>query len=109
MNDIIKKMDESFADNYEELIIYKKNFDNILNQIGFNGFKSYNDFCIDIRNNAIKKIKKENINYIDSESKFFPRILNETLRNKIKKEKNYEKKIMKYFHDINVIKILKEK
>ena len=59
MNDIIKKMDESFADNYEELIIYKKNFDNILNQIGFNGFKSYNDFCIDIRNNAIKKIKKE--------------------------------------------------
>lgn len=105
---IIEKMDNNFVENYEDLIKYKKNIDGILDKMGIEGFNSYNDFCIKIRKNAIDKIKNENINYLDSDTDFFSRVINKTLRDQIRSDKDYTGKLSEYFEDENLIEILKK-
>ena len=61
MDKILDKMDENFVDNYEDLMKYKNNFNNILHKLGFIGYDSYNNFCIDIRNVAKNRIIKEKV------------------------------------------------
>lgn len=107
MNKILDKMDDNFVDNYDDLMKYKNNFDDILHKFGFDGFESYNNFCINIREVAKVKIKKEKIKYLDKDTTFFSEVINETLRDKIKQNKSYEKKIMSYFGDEDIIDFMK--
>jgi len=108
MDKILDKMDENFVDNYEDLMKYKNNFNNILHKLGFIGYDSYNNFCIDIRNVAKNRIIKEKIKYLDKDTTFFSEVINQTLRYKIKQNRSYEKKIMNYFDDDELIDIIKE-
>lgn len=94
---ILKKIDHNFVENYEDMLKYKKNLDNILISLGFKSFKSYNDFCIKIKENTINYIK-ENNNVDNINNEFFSIIINRTLRNKIKDNKNYDKKLKIYFN-----------
>lgn len=107
INKILDKMDENFVNNYKDLMKYKNNFDSILHKIGFDEFESYNKFCINIKDVAKTKIKKENIKYLHEDTTFFSEVINETLRDKIKQDKSYEKKIMTYFGDDEIIDYMK--
>jgi len=107
-NNIINKMDNNFVDNYDDLLKYKNNIDNILHKMDFKGFDTYNEFCIFVRETAKNKIKNEKIKYLDSETTFFSEVINQTLRNKIKENKGYDKKIFTYFGDYEILDILKE-
>lgn len=107
MNKILDKMDENFVDNYKDLMKYKNNFDNILHKFGFEEFESYNKFCINIKDVAKTKIRKEDIKYLDEDTTFFSEVINETLRDKIKQDKSYEKKIMTYFGDEEILDFIK--
>lgn len=98
-NEIINKLDNNFVNNYEDMIKYKNNLNDILLQMGFNKFKSYNEFCIYIRNNALEKLK-ERKNY-NLDNTFFSVIMNKSLKDKIKKDKNYNRKLNIYFNDDN--------
>ena len=106
-NKIIKKLDDNFVEHYDDIIEYKNNMNDILYKIGLKGFNSYNEFCMYIRNNAILKIKKDKIKHINSDDNFFSEIMNKTLRDKIRRNRGYEKKILSYFSDSEIIDILK--
>jgi len=106
-NKIIKKLDDNFVENYDDIIEYKNNLNDILSKMGFIGFKSYNEFCVSIRNNAISKIKKDKIKYLSSDDTFFSEIMNKTLRDKIRKSRSYEKKILSYFNDYEIVDFIK--
>ena len=51
MRCLIDEMDQHFVEEYEDIIKYKFNIEKILDQMGFDSFISYNDFCIRIRKN----------------------------------------------------------
>ncbi len=53
MKKILNDVDNQFVDEYDTILVYKKNIDDILEQMGFDGFNSYNEFCLKIRNNLI--------------------------------------------------------
>jgi len=106
-NNIINQIDESFVNNYNDIKKYQLNFNIILSKLDMPLFETYNDFCINIRNNAIDKIKKEKIKKLDLDTNFFSEIIGKTLRVKIKKNRNYEKKLMEYFNDYTLIDFLK--
>lgn len=97
---ILDKMDHNFVDNYEDMSKYKKNLDDMLINLGFKPFKSYNNFCIKIKENTTNYIKKEKkyISVDDLDNEFFSIIMNKTIRDKIRENKNYEKKLSIYFN-----------
>ena len=107
-NKIIDKMDHNFVDNYEDMIKYQQNLNEILYKMGFSGFDSYNDFCKILRKNALDKIKKEKIQYLDTDTDFFSLVINKTLRDKIRENKDYTDKLIIYFNDKNIVDIMKK-
>lgn len=109
INNIIKKMDNNFVENYEDMLKYKNNLDQLLIKIGLKKFKSYNEFCIMIRNNTLEYLKKENqLNPDKIENNLFSLIMNKTFRDKIIQNKNYEKKLKIFLNtDKNINDIIK--
>jgi len=101
---IIKQLDISFVDNYDDIKKYQDNFNLILSKLDLTEFKSYNEFCKDIRNIAILKLKEDQ----QKTDNFFSEVIGKTLREKIIKNKNYEKKLMNYFNDYTLINYLKK-
>jgi len=109
INNIIKKMDNNFVENYEDMLKYKNNLDELLMKIGLKKFKSYNEFCIIFRNNTIDYLKKKNISNIEKiKNKIFSLIMNKTFRDKILESKNHEKKLQIFLNtEKNINDIIK--
>jgi hypothetical protein len=102
---IEKLIDNSFVDNYDTIVKYKDNFNEILRKMEINDYQSYNEFCYDIKDVIIDKISNNKITYSEN---YLSEIIVDTLKNKIKKDKNYKRKILKYFDDITVIEAINE-
>ena len=102
---IEKLIDNSFVDNYDTIVKYKDNFNEILRKMEINDYQSYNEFCYDIKDVIIDKISNNEITYSEN---YLSEIIVDTLKNKIKKDKNYKRKILKYFDDITVIEAINE-
>jgi len=105
MNDILRDIDNQFVDDYDTIFIYKKNLDDVLEQLGFEGFDSYNDFCIKIRNNVIQSLN--NNDFFVMNNQIFSQVLNKTLRDKILEDNEYEAKIMSSLGDKTVLDFLR--
>jgi hypothetical protein len=102
---IINKIENSFVENYSDMIIYRDTLNEILYKLNFDGFKSYNDFCKKIRKKTIDKITKDGSSIIN-EKLFFSIILNDIMKDEIMNDIDYENKLMLYFDDINLVKII---
>lgn len=101
MNEILKDVDNQFVEEYETILIYKKNLDDTLEQMGFNGFNSYNEFCLMVRNNIIKS------DTVVMNKQIFSQVLNKTLRDKIKEDVDYESKLLTTLGDPEIINFMK--
>jgi hypothetical protein len=81
-----------------------------LENMNFEKYKSYNNFCIDIEKSIIKTFGNSDIELLTP--KIIVISLNNMIKYKILKDNNYEKKIKNYFNDsdniLNEINKLKE-
>lgn len=103
LDKMINQIDNNFVDNYDILNKYKNNIDDVLYRMGFSKFNSYNDFCFILRSNMLDDIKNsKHLNYDDILSK----MINKSIRDKIKMDDDYKDKIMVYFNDKGPIKII---
>jgi hypothetical protein len=100
---IINDIDNIFVDNYKNINQYKNNINDIFKKLNIKEFNTYNKFCIDIRNIIINKINDENVDDETPQS-IILKSLNQTIKNKIKEDNDYEHKILNYFKDYDVIK-----
>lgn len=101
MNDIHNK----FVDDYEKINIYMNNINVVLDEMGLSKFDSYNEFCSDISRSAKNYIKSNKISRIDNKS--FSLFLNLSIRDKIRRNKNYENIIMDYFKEKEILNHIK--
>jgi len=107
-NNIIKELDNYFVDNYNDIMNYKKNINNILISMNFNGFDTYNDFCSTVRKVTLIEInEKNNIIDVNNIEKLYLMVLNKVIILKIKENENFDIKILEYFNDDKLLDMIK--
>ncbi len=99
---VIFDLEHVFVDDFEKINSYRLNLNMILEQMEFNGFNNYNHFCIQIKNN-VSDIFKNEINTIDID-RIISISVNRVLKNKIRENRSYKKKLVEYFNDKEILK-----
>lgn len=70
-------------------------------KIGIEPYTSYNTFCLEIEENIISIIEELEIEQYDLTSDMIVFALNNMIKNRITKDKNFEDKINDYFNDLD--------
>jgi len=109
LDNIKKKLEQQFVDDYNDLIKFMNNINDTLNELDINSkYENYNDFCLDIE----KYIFEDNIKDVSPE--IMSNALNNMLKFKIIEDIDYEEKLLKKFSGdsdviINDIENIKKK
>jgi len=105
-NNLITELDNYFVDNYDNILVYKNNINDMLINMNINQFESYNDFCLLLRNISISEMKNKNIK-TNNVSELFHLSINKLLLTKINTDVDYNDKILKYFNDKKLLEFIK--
>jgi len=91
-------IENQFISDYEKLYDFMENINNILLELNIdNKYESYDEFCIEIEEYAIRLFKQDNSLIITP--KILTKILNDMIKFKIVDDSSYEKKLNKLFSD----------
>lgn len=110
-NKIKEYIENQFIEDYEEIYKFMIDINESLENMKFDKYLSYNEFCLDVENSIMESFN--NYNEILT-TKLIVESLNNMIKYKIMKDENYENKIRNYFdkdeneniiNDINNLKL----
>lgn len=97
MDKIREYIQHQFVEDYEYIKKFMDDVNKTFIKIGIDPYTNYNTFCLEIEEYIISIIKELNIDESDLTTDIIVYALNNMIKEKITKDKNFEVKIKNYF------------
>lgn len=94
-DELKKILENQFVEDYDKLLGFMDNINEVFIEIGINSSYNYNEFCLDIEKHVILLYKTQNISIITP--KILSDILNNLIRDKITTDPEYKEKLNIFF------------
>lgn len=89
-----KLLERQFVEDYEIIKGFMEDINNFLENLEINGYKNYDEFCLEIEYNVFKLFDKNNIQITPE---IMAKSLNNMIEEKIILDEKFEEKLKKYF------------